>query len=81
MAAWCSITHERPYSDATAQEIDKEVEALIREAAERAEAVLTKNRDVLEKLKDALLKEETLEEEQASEIMADAKLPAEAKLH
>lgn len=75
------ITHERPYSDATAQEIDKEVEALIREAAQRAEAVLTKNRDVLEKLKDALLKEETLEEEQASEIMADTKLPAEAKLH
>lgn len=75
------ITHERPYSDATAQEIDKEVEALIREAATRAEVVLTKNRDVLEKLKDALLKEETLEEDQASEIMASAKLPAEAKLH
>ncbi len=75
------ITHERPYSDATAQEIDKEVEALIREAAQRAEAVLTKNRDILEKLKEALLKEETLEEEQASEIMIDAKLPAEAKLH
>jgi hypothetical protein len=36
---------------------------------------------VLEKLKDALLKEETLEEEQASKIMAGAKLPAEAKLH
>jgi len=75
------ITHERPYSDATAQEIDKEVEVLIREAAQRAEAVLTKNRDVLEKLKDALLKEETLEEEQAGKIMAGAKLPAEAKLH
>ncbi len=75
------ITHERPYSDATAQEIDKEVEVLIREAAQRAEAVLAKNRDVLEKLKDALLKEETLEEEQASELMVDAKLPAEAKLH
>jgi cell division protease FtsH len=75
------ITHERPYSDATAQEIDKEVETLIREAATRAEVVLTKNRDVLEKLKDALLKEETLEEDQASEIMASAKLPAEAKLH
>jgi len=75
------ITHERPYSDATAQEIDKEVEALIREAAQRAEAVLTKNRDILEKLKEALLKEETLEEEQASEIMIDAKLPVEAKLH
>ena len=54
---------------------------LIREAAKRAEAVLSQNRDVLEKLKDALIKEETLEEEQASELMADAKLPAEVKLH
>ncbi len=75
------ITHERPYSDATAEEIDKEVEALIKEASKRAEAVLTKNRDVLEKLKDALLKSETLEEDEAREVMADAKLPAEAKLH
>lgn len=75
------ITHERPYSDATAEEIDKEVEALIKEAAKRADLVLTTNRDVLEKLKDALLKEETLEEEQAAELMKDATLPAGAKLH
>lgn len=75
------ITHERPYSDATAQEIDKEVETLIREAAKRADVVLTHNRAVLEKLKDALIERETLEEEQAAELMADAVLPAEAKLH
>lgn len=75
------ITHERPYSDATAQEIDKEVEALIKEAAKRAELVLTENRDVLDALKDALIKEETLEEEAAAKIMADAKLPTGAKLH
>jgi cell division protease FtsH len=75
------ITHERPYSDATAQEIDKEVEALIKEAGRRAEAVITKNRAVLEKLKDALLKEETLEEEQAVAVMQGTVLPAEAKLH
>lgn len=75
------ITHERPYSDATAQEIDKEVEALIKEAARRAELVLTKNRDVLEALKDALLEHETLEEEDATQIMTSATLPAEAKLH
>ena len=75
------ITHERPYSDATAQEIDKEVEALIKEASRRAELVLTTNRDILDRLKDALLKEETLEEEQATAVMAGAKLPAEAKLH
>lgn len=75
------ITHERPYSDATAQEIDAEVEALIKEAAKRAELVLGENRDVLDALKDALIKEETLEEEAAAKIMADAKLPAGAKLH
>lgn len=75
------ITHERPYSDATAQEIDKEVEQLIKEAAKRAEAVLKKNRSVLDALKDALLEKETLEEEDAAAIMAAATLPAEAKLH
>ncbi len=75
------ITHERPYSDSTAQEIDKEVEALIKEAAKRADIVLTENRDVLEKLKDKLLEAETLEEEEASAVMSDAKLPEGAKLH
>ena len=75
------MTHERPYSDATAQQIDREVEALIKEAGKRAEAVLTTNRDVLERLKDALLKEETLEEDQAHKVMESAKLPAEAMLH
>ena len=75
------ITHERPYSDATAQEIDKEVQALIMEAAQRAELVLTKNRDILEALKDALIKEETLEEDQAERAMEGAVLPEGAKLH
>lgn len=75
------ITHERPYSDATAQEIDKEVEALIKEAARRAEVVLKANRPLLDKLKAALIEHETLEEEEVADIMAGAKLPAEAKLH
>jgi cell division protease FtsH len=75
------ITHERPYSDATAQQIDREVEILIKEASHRAEAVLRTNRDILEKLKDALIESETLEEDEATKLMADATLPAEAKLH
>ncbi len=75
------ITHERPYSDATAEEIDREVEALIKEAAKRAEMVLKANRPVLEALKDALLEHETLEEDEAGKIMEAAKLPTEAKLH
>ena len=75
------ITHERPYSDATAQEIDKEVEALIKEAARRAEVVLKANRPLLDKLKVALIEHETLEEEEVADIMVGAKLPVEAKLH
>jgi len=75
------MTHERPYSDATAMEIDKEVEILIKEASVRAEAVINENRDVLEALKEQLLEQETLEEEDAAEIMKAAKLPKQAALH
>ncbi len=75
------ITHERPYSDATAEAIDHEVEALIKEASRRAEIVLSHNRLALEKLKDELLVHETLEEDEAKAAMADATLPTEAKLH
>jgi cell division protease FtsH len=75
------ITHERPYSDETAKEIDKEVADLIQEAARRAEAVLLKNRASLDKLTQELLKEETLEEEQVAEILKDTVLPKEAKLY
>lgn len=75
------ITHERPYSDATANEIDKEVEILMKEAAHRAEIVLEHNRKILDALKDELLDKETLEENEALAIMKGAKLPEEAKLH
>ena len=75
------ITHERPYSDETAKEIDKEVEQLIKEAAYRAEQVITKNRAHLDALADALLEAETLEDEAVNEILKDTKLPKEAKLH
>lgn len=75
------ITHERPYSDATAQEIDKEVETLIKEASLRAEEVLKANRKVLDRLKDALIKAETLEETEAAELMKDTVLPKEVVLH
>jgi len=75
------ITHERPYSDDTARLIDQEVETLIKEAARRAEAVITQNMPSLDALAAALLKEETLEEEKVNEILKDAKLPKEVVLH
>lgn len=75
------MTHERPYSDDTAKEIDKEVASLIKEAAARAEAVISKNRSSLDKLAQALLDEETLEEDKVNEILKDAVFPKEAKLY
>lgn len=75
------ITHDRPYSDATAEEIDKEVAKLIKEADKRAEIVLAANRDILERLKDELLKNETIDEDDAAELMKDAVLPKEAMLY
>lgn len=75
------ITHERPYSDDTAREIDQEVAKLIKEAGKRAEAVINANRKSLDALAEALIKEETLEEERVVEILAEATLPKEAALY
>jgi len=75
------ITHERPYSEDTAREIDAEVAALISEAAKRAELVISNNRTGLKELADELLKEETIEEDRVAEILKDAKMPKEAKLY
>jgi len=75
------MTHERPYSDDTAKEIDLEVAQLIREAATRAETVLKANMPSLKKLADALLEEETLDEEGVLTQLKDAKLPKEAALY
>lgn len=75
------ITHERPYSDDTAKEIDKEVEMLIKEAGKRAELVITHNRAHLDEMAKALLKEETLEEAAVKKLLDGTKLPQEAKLY
>lgn len=75
------ITHERPYSDDTARQIDAEVAELVKEAARRAEAVINANRKSLDALVEALLEEETVEAERAIEILKDTKLPKEAALY
>jgi cell division protease FtsH len=72
------MTHERPYSDDTARVIDSEVAELIKEAAYRAESVINSNRKSLDKLAEALLEEETVEEDRVNEILKDATLPKEA---
>jgi len=75
------MVHERPYSDDTAKEIDREVETLIKEAAHRAELVLKSNTDSLHKLAKELLEKETLDESEVDTILKDASVPKEALLH
>ena len=75
------MTHERPYSDDTAKEIDLEVAQLIKEAARRAETVIKANMASLKKLADVLLIEETLEESGVVALLKGAKMPKEAMLY
>lgn len=75
------MTHERPYSDDTAKEIDQEVAELIKEAARRAELVIKANMPSLKKLATALLEEETLEEDAVKRLLKESKLPKEAALY
>lgn len=75
------ITREKPYSEKTAEEIDREVKDLIDEAANRAREIITNNRSYLEKLKDALLEKETLEADEVADLLKDAVMPESAKLY
>lgn len=75
------ITHERPYSEETAKQIDGEVEQLIKEAVARAEIVLKTNRKSLDVLAKALLVEETIDEADVEKLLKDTELPESAKLH
>ena len=75
------ITHERPYSEDTAKEIDREVESLIKEASRRAEIVITHNRKSLDTLAKALLVEETIDEKTVAKLLKDTVLPKEAELY
>ena len=76
-----TITTGKPYSEKTAEQIDTEIKKLSDEAAKRAEEVLKANKLVLDKLAEALLAQETLEEKELEPILKDAKLPVSAKLH
>ncbi len=75
------MMHERQYSDETAKLIDDEVEALIKEAADRARVVIKANVSHLELLKDALLEKETIEDEEVKKIFEGSHMPKAAALY
>jgi cell division protease FtsH len=75
------LVHEREYSDETAKVIDDEVEALIKEAADRARQVIKANRHKLDELKDHLLEKETLEADEVKKVLHGAAMPKAAALY
>ena len=76
-----TISTGKPYSEKTAEQIDKEIKTLSDEAAARAESVLLANRKVLDRLAEALLEQETLEEKDLQPLLEGSTLPGSAKLH
>ena len=76
-----TISTGKPYSERTAETIDTEIKALSDEAAVRAEAVLRANTKILDRLAEALLENETLEEADLEPLLKDSILPDSAKLH
>ncbi len=63
------LNKSRDYSEATAQEIDKEVRRLCDEAYARATKILSENRDKLKAIAEALLEYETLDGDQIRDIL------------
>lgn len=65
-----SVTKHKEVSDETAHLIDEEVRFLIDQNYARSEKILTENRDKLDLMADALIRYETIDEEQIKDIMA-----------
>ena len=64
-----SVTRHKQVSDVTAHAIDEEVRQLDRHLLQRGEAILENNREKLDKMAAALMKYETIDERQISDIM------------
>ncbi len=65
-----SVTQHKQVSDGTAHAIDEEVRKVIADNYQRAKQILTDNLDKLHTMAEALIKYETIDEEQLKDIMA-----------
>jgi len=71
------LQNEQTYSDAIAQEIDKEMQSFINYCYDRAKQILTENKDKLELIAQTLLEVETLDAKQIKSLFDEGKLPEE----
>lgn len=63
------IHEERDYSEAKAELIDKEIDALIRQALETATRLIEKNREAMDKVAKHLTEHETIEREEFEKVV------------
>ncbi len=63
------IAQHRDYSDDTARRIDQEVSKILDQALSETRGILSSNRDQLEKLTEALVEAETLDDAQIRELL------------
>lgn len=73
------IQEARDFSDGTARIIDEEVQALLREADERAHQLLQDNRDKLDNLVNALVDREELLRDEIEMVIKGEQLPPQEK--
>jgi cell division protease FtsH len=70
------LTQGRDYSEQTAAQIDQDVQHILEERYEGVKDLLTRNRDQLDKLVQALLRDETIGQEDLIKILGERKLEA-----
>ena len=74
-------SRSRNYSETIANQIDDEVRKFVIEGHETAMSLLRENREILEKLAEALLERETLDAEEVDALVAGRDLPERKKVH
>lgn len=65
------VSEQRNYSEETAKLVDAEIRALIEEAQQRAQDILTGKRKLLDKLADLLQEKEVIQREDMSALLAE----------
>jgi cell division protease FtsH len=70
----------RDFSEHTARIIDEEIRTLVEEGVETARRLIAENREVLDKMAEALLERETLDAEEIDAIVEGKTLPERAKI-
>ena len=69
------LNNDQNYSDATAYEIDLEIQSIIKGCYERARILLTEHRDKLDLIANTLLEVETLDAKQINHLVDHGRLP------